>query len=101
MVNLKDLVPRNKPKFYLMVGVPGSGKSTAIKKIQSNDPSSVVVCPDEYRKKLGGTYNHFDDDRTIWGQICPTDVKSALMKGNTVIFDATNVAKKRRRSVLN
>ena len=54
----------------------------------------------EYRKKLGGTYNHFDDDRTIWGQIFPTDVKSALMKGNSVSFDATNVAKK-QRSVLN
>lgn len=100
MTKLKDLIPKQQPTFYVMVGIPGSGKSTTIKKIQQQDSSAVVVCPDEYRKQLGGTYNHFKDDKKIWNTMCPTDVKSALESGQSVIFDATNVAAKRRKSIL-
>ena len=97
---LKDLIPKERPTFYVMVGVPGSGKSTTIKKIQKSDQNVVVVCPDEYRKQLGKSYNYFKEEGKIWNQLCPTDIKQSLSNGKSVIFDATNVAIKRRKSIL-
>ena len=83
-----------------MVGVPGSGKSTIIEKLKKKYPNTDVVCPDEYRKALGGTYNHFDNDSLIWNNLCPTDIRASLSNGRNVIFDATNVGVKRRKTVL-
>lgn len=97
-MKLKEAI--DMPTLYVLVGVPGSGKSTTVKKLQSSNPDTVVVCPDEYRKKLGGTYNYFKQDKSIWGNLCPTDVNDALSKGKNVIFDATNVSEKRRKSIL-
>ena len=84
-----------------MVGVAGSGKSTLIEKLKQKYPNTVVVCPDEYRKQLGGTYNYFKADGKIWNQLCPTDINTSLKAGKNVIFDATNVSVKRRKSILN
>lgn len=103
MTKLKDLIEigNHKPTFWLLIGIPGAGKSTTVKKIQQKDPNVIVVCPDEYRKQLGGTYNHFADDKKIWNEMCPTDIRLNLARGQSVIFDATNVAKKRRKAILN
>lgn len=90
----------NKPTYTVMVGVPGSGKSTTINKLVENNPNTVIVCPDEYRKELGGAYNNFNYDKKIWNTICPEAVAEALESGKDVIFDATNVAVKRRESIL-
>lgn len=101
-MKLKDLIElKATPTFYMLCGVPGAGKSTAIKKIQQMNPDAVVVCPDEYRKQLGGTYNHFADDDKIWNVLCPNDVNETINSGQSVIFDATNVTAKRRKSILN
>lgn len=101
-MKIKDLVAGDgkRPTFYMMVGVPGAGKSTTIKKIQEVNPTAVVVCPDEYRKELGGSYNYFKEEGKIWNQLAPKDTNDALKAGKDVIFDATNVALKRRKDVL-
>ena len=90
----------DKPKFIVLVGVPGSGKSTVTSKLIQKYPNTEVVCPDEYRKKLGGSYNNFKDEKKIWSNLCPTDIRNSLDAGSNVIFDATNVGVKRRKSVL-
>jgi predicted kinase len=102
MDKLKDLITEDQelPTFYMMVGVPGSGKSTTIKKIQSTSPNAVVICPDEYRKALGGSYSYFKEEPKIWNQMCPNDTNEVLADNQDVIFDATNVAPKRRKAVL-
>jgi predicted kinase len=100
-MNLKNLIPADKPICFVMVGIPGSGKSTAISKITKAFPNTTVVCPDEYRKQLGGSYSNFDNDSKIWSDICPTNINKALSSNNNVVFDATNVAVKRRKSILN
>jgi predicted kinase len=41
-------------KAFVMVGAPGSGKSTQVKKILSEFPNAVVVCGDNIREELYG-----------------------------------------------
>ena len=89
-----------KLKFIVMVGVPGAGKSTLIEKLKVKYENTAVVCPDEYRKELGGTYSYFSQDKLIWKTLCPDAVVDLLSSDCNVIFDATNVGAKRRKSIL-
>lgn len=41
-------------KAFVMVGAPGSGKSTQVKRILSENPDAVVVCGDDIREELYG-----------------------------------------------
>ena len=70
--------------FIMMIGLPGSGKSTYAKTLDG-----VVLSSDEIRKDIGNPWNEMFR-RTI----------ELLKSGENVIYDATNLFRKKRRAVI-
>ena len=89
----------NRPTLILLVGIPGSGKTTCAKKYIEQNPNAIHLSSDAIRKELYG-------DENIQGN--PGDVFSlmqrraigALNNGNHVIYDATNITRKDRAGII-
>ena len=87
------------PKFYMMIGVPGSGKSTWIKK--HNTGSVMVASSDAYidaqAEREGKTYNDlFKDHIKAANQHALHVAKQAFDLNLDLIWDQTNVSRKSR-----
>lgn len=80
--------------FYLLVGLPGSGKSHMAKQF-----NGIVVSSDSIREEIyGNEYEQADHARVF--DIAHKKIKEGLKK-DSVIFDATNLSSKRRMALLN
>jgi len=82
-------------KFYMTVGLPGSGKSHYAASI----PNTVVHSSDSIRKELLGN----DSDQTNQDLVFRTlynRVLADLEAGKNVVYDATNIKYKRRMQFL-
>ena len=94
------------PHLVIMVGLPGSGKSTWIKNFQAKQdtPYRVISSDDIIEReaaKQGKTYNEvFQDVAGSAGKQIHIDAKQAVNRGENVIWDQTNLTVKKRRSLL-
>lgn len=89
----------NKPVFWMMVGLPGSGKSTIAKIIQRSVPNTAIHSSDELRGELFGNVNDQSKNDQLFIEL-HRRIKADLAAGRNVIYDATNLNKKRRASFL-
>ena len=87
-------------KFIMLVGLPGSGKSTYAKELLSNDPSYSYFSSDSIRKERYGDENIQGDASQIFS-IMQNRTLDALKKGWSVIYDATGIKRKDRLGILN
>ena len=88
---------RRIPRFVMLIGIPGSGKSSWLdieKDLQY--PSAEIVCPDQIRAEMSGNISDQSLNIAVW-QVAKTRCISFLEKGTDVILDATNVNTKYRR----
>lgn len=95
------------PVLYMMVGLPGSGKSTWVNRFMEHTPGLyVVVSSDNYIEKKaaeeGKTYSE------VWEKyckeaerVCIEQIKFAIEANASVIWDQTNLTKKARAKRLN
>jgi predicted kinase len=100
--------------LYIMVGCPGSGKSTIAKKMiewyKENAPMfslkyvsrdeirfSIIGNPDEESK---GEDEYFSRENEVWEKYV-AEIVEGLESGKTVIADATHLNKKSRLKLLN
>ena len=85
---------------WILVGAPGSGKTTFGKVLVEGDPRIVRVCPDDNRRILGKGSN---DQTVSYPAFClaKDQMKKALDEGKCVIFDATNMYRKARKDFIN
>ena len=79
----------NKPEFIMLVGLPGSGKSTLTKRYKEYK----VHSSDDIREELTGDVNRQDINSLVF-KILHNRVKEDLLNGQSVIIDSTNISSK-------
>ena len=96
---------KKKPIFYLMCGLPGSGKSTFAKELKAKMDrikglnETVLLSSDELRKEMFGDENDMEHNGEVFNEM-RRRTKENLKAGNNVIYDATNISSKRRTNFL-
>lgn len=93
------------PVIYVLVGIPGSGKSTARAAMVAHTASSVVVSSDDYienfAKSVNKTYNEvFADAVKYTNEHMDRLVKYAIDNNLSIIWDQTNLTAKKRKQIL-
>lgn len=78
-----------KGKLFVMVGIPGSGKSTFAKRV-AEAIDGVVLSSDDIRAEMFGDASHQCNPKIIFDEI-EIRAKKALSEGKTVFLDSTGV----------
>lgn len=94
----------NNPILIMMVGLQGSGKTTLANEIQScieiGSGREVHICSsDRIRGQLFGDESVQTNNDEVFN-VLHKNIKTLLKGTNVVIYDATNVNKKRRKAFL-
>ena len=84
------------PKLIMLVGLPGSGKTTFAK---NNCCDFIVHSSDDLRVELYDNVNDQTHNAELFIELHKR-VKEDLKRGNNVVYDATNLNKKRRIAFL-
>jgi predicted kinase len=92
------------PKVYMLIGVPGSGKSTWIGS-QDWAGDCVLVSTDKLVEleagRQGKTYNQvFSSYIDTATELMNDDVREAVAAGKDIIWDQTNTGRKSRKAKL-
>ena len=85
-------------KFYMMVGLPASGKSTYAK-LLAEEIDGIVVSSDGIRAEWYGDEAIQGDPSKIFREV-ELRCKNALREGQSVVMDATNMNAKKRTNFL-
>lgn len=96
-ITFEKLFP--KPTFIMMIGLPGSGKSTIAKDLAENG-NAKIFSSDEYRAKLLGDENDQSNNQIVFDTLYKDMIDCILISGQNVIFDATNITIKDRKRCL-
>lgn len=84
----------------ILIGLPGSGKSTwAAKRMRSESQNLIWLSSDKLREEKLGTVTDQSNNELIFKYMFDLTVE-ALREGKKVIYDATNISSKRRRTLL-
>lgn len=84
-------------RFYMMVGLPGSGKSTYTEKLK--EEGVIIHSSDSVREELGDVNDQSKNEEVF--RILHKRIKDDLKDGKSVCFDATNLNRRRRVAFLN
>ena len=88
------------PKLYMLIGLPSSGKSTWAKTLIQKEPHSIDWhSSDAIREELYGSEEVQDNPNIVFGLMLKR-TRESLLAGHSVIYDATNINCKKRRSFL-
>jgi len=94
MSNVIDL--NTKPCLYVMVGLPGSGKST----FAHQELKGCVICSsDELRRTLFGDENDQSHNDVLFITL-HKQIMDNLLEGKSVVYDATNLTLKNRHATI-
>ena len=88
----------DKPKFIMLVGLPGSGKSFKAQEL-SQEYNATIFSSDALREELFNDVNHQADNTTLFNELHKR-IKDCLKEGNNAIYDATNINYKKRMAFL-
>ena len=100
-----DIVKEQNPTVYMMVGLPGSGKSTAVKEVLEKynglGEEYTIYSTDAFieseAEKWGKTYNEVFDEYIKPAKIYANGVlEYAFDVGRDIVWDQTNVSVKAR-----
>lgn len=95
---MEDLRPQ---KFYICVGLPGSGKSTWAKKMVKEDPrgKTVIVSRDSIRGSLYGAYDNYEyspDREELIKRVALSIIANHIVDEYDFIIDETNTTASKR-----
>lgn len=88
----------DRPKFVILCGLPGSGKSTWTK---SHTMKGIyhVVSSDEWRKRLYGDESIQGNPDEVFAKV-HDEIDNAVKANENIILDATNISRKNRMLAL-
>ena len=90
----------NRPKLILLCGIPGSGKTTYAKKyISESSKMTVHLSSDSIRYELYGNESIQGNPEDVFA-IMQQRAIAALNEGYNVVYDATNITRKDRRTII-
>ena len=98
----RELMGKPIPHFQLMlmVGAPGSGKTTYRNKLVEKYPGLKVICMDDKRKELCGNENDQSKNGKIFGWQ-EHELREAMKVRQNTLVDATNPTKRLRKVLFN
>lgn len=88
-----------RPTLILLVGVPGSGKTTYAKRYIERHTNTVHLSSDAIRNELYGDENIQGNPAEVFSLMQKRAVES-LNDGHDVIYDATNMTRKDRACII-
>lgn len=88
-----------KNKFIMLVGLPGSGKSYEAERLNKLYENAVILSSDKIREEVLGDINDQSNNKLVFKLMEQYTVLN-LSKGKTVIYDSTNISRKRRMEFL-
>lgn len=85
-------------RFTMMVGLPASGKTTYASSLKTK---ATVLSSDDIRQEMFGSGNGFtpEENSQVFGEMLKRTLEELEQKHN-VVYDATNISRKRRMSTL-
>lgn len=81
-------------KLYVLVGLPASGKSTKSKDMES-ELNAITMSSDNIREELLGDVNDQSQNEKVFKEL-HLRINKLLNEGKNIIYDATNLNRKRR-----
>jgi len=93
---LMNQIPKKNFQLMLLIGAPGSGKSTVREQLLARYPGIKVLSMDDRRKELTGDANDQSKNREVfaWQQ---RELEKAMENRENTIVDATNTSRKLRK----
>ena len=85
--------------FTMLIGLPGSGKSSYARDYVATRHGTIIVSSDDIRQELWGDANDQQNPSKVFNEMFLRTV-SAMTQGTNVIYDATNLTAKTRKTTL-
>ena len=89
----------NRPSLILLVGVPGSGKTTYAEKYVEEHPNTIHISSDRIRAELWGSEATQGDNNEVFSLMQSRTIEE-LNNGKNVVYDATNITRKDRSYII-
>ena len=87
------------PVLTMLIGIPGSGKSTYCANFLKQFPQTVYLSSDAMRLKLFGNEEYQASNTEVFDAM-EAAAKQALREGKDVLLDATNLLARNRKNTL-
>lgn len=88
----------DRPKFFMMCGLVGSGKSTHSKEL-AEEYNATIFSSDALREELFGNINNQEHNQEVFVEL-HRRIKTCLQLGKSAIMDSTNLNYKKRMAFL-
>lgn len=85
-------------KFFMMIGLVGSGKSEQAKKFAA-EYDAQIFSSDSLREEMFGDVNHQADNDTLFKELHKR-IRECLVSEKNAVYDACNISYKRRMEFL-